>query len=134
MFEYRWLTESDYDEICRWWKDNRFPPIPREFLPDNGTCGIMISRQEINVCAGFLYTTNSAFAWIEYVVMNFDVKDREVRKKARNMLVEIIISQAQMLGSKALFSSCKNEHMKKILLENGFAVGTDKTTELIKIL
>lgn len=59
MFSARVLKEEDYTELISWWKFWRFPAPAQEMLPNNGTCGIMLSKEGINICAGFIYYTNS---------------------------------------------------------------------------
>ena len=88
--EYRQLTENDYsDFLVKWWKDNRFPVPPIDFLPNNGKDGIVVINKDTNekICAGFIYITNSEVAWLEFPVANFEIKNRELRKQAIEFLI-----------------------------------------------
>lgn len=134
MFEYRWLKEEDYMTLYKWWKDNRFTPPTPFMLPENGTGGFMIFKDGVEICAGFLYQTNSQMAWIEYIVANFEVKDKELRKEALTFLIERLNVYAKSCGFKIVFTSLKHPHLKKRYLDTGFLVGTENTTELIKLL
>ena len=129
--QYRQLTENDYqDFLVKWWTDNRFPPPPLDFLPNNGKDGIVVfdADTNINIAAGFVYITNSEVAWVEFVVSNFQVKDRELRKKA----IEFLISQlVKTSGKKYIFSSIKNPNLIKHFTNSGFIIGTKDTTELV---
>ena len=58
-FNARKLNDKDYDCLVNWWKWWRWTPIPKNFLPDNGTGGIMIQKENIPIVAGFIYYTNS---------------------------------------------------------------------------
>jgi hypothetical protein len=62
--------------------DNRFTP-PTDFLPNNGEryCSFNADTNNEQICAGFVYVTNSEVAWIEFVVSNFEVKNK-LRKQA----------------------------------------------------
>ena len=40
----------------------------REALPENGLCGLMVEKGDKKILAGFLYTTNSKGAWVEYII------------------------------------------------------------------
>ena len=44
-FNARKLNDKDYDCLVNWWKWWRWTPIPKNFLPDNGTGGIMIEKE-----------------------------------------------------------------------------------------
>jgi hypothetical protein len=129
-FDIRWLKESDYPELLQWWKDFRFPAPPQSMLPDNGTCGVMISKGDINVCAGFLYFTNSSVAMCEFVVSNFQYKDKD-RTEALSLLYAAIESAAKEQGYKLLFSTVKNEALINRMLSFGWSKGS-VSTEMIK--
>ena len=48
------LQEGDYEDIlCKWWKDWRWTPPSKDFLPENGTGGFMVFDSGTPVCAGF---------------------------------------------------------------------------------
>lgn len=129
--KYRQLTENDYsDFLIKWWTDNRFTPPPIDFLPNNGKDGIVVydADTNTNIAAGFVYITNSEVAWVEYIVANFEVKDKELRKQS----IEFLIKQlALSSGKKYLFSSLKNPNLIKHYLNSGFVVGSQNTTELL---
>ncbi len=131
--KYRQLTENDYsDFLIKWWTDNRFTPPPIDFLPNNGKDGIVVydADTNTNIAAGFVYITNSEVAWVEYIVANFEVKDKELRKQS----IEFLIKQlALSSGKKYLFSSLKNPNLIKHYLNSGFVVGTQNTTELLYV-
>lgn len=130
---YRQLTESDYhDFLVKWWQDNRFPPPPIDFLPNNGKDGIVVINTDTNekICAGFIYITNSEVAWLEFVVANFDVKNRALRKQAIEFLIQSLVKSS---NKKYIFSSIKNPNLIRHFTNSGFIIGTQNTTELIYI-
>ena len=57
----RVLNENDWETLVSWWGAWPGWPEPpmRDFLPDNGTGGLMIEKNGIPIVAGFLYQTNS---------------------------------------------------------------------------
>lgn len=129
-FSFRFLEEEDYNELLGWWKWFRFPAPAREFLPDNATCGIMVSKGEMNICAGFLYSTNSKLCWIEFIVSNPQYKDKN-RKGAIELLIKGLAELAKKNGFKAIFSSIKDENLKKSYKNAGFLETSKNTTEFI---
>ena len=53
------LKETDYEDIlCRWWRDWRWDPPSKDFLPEDGMGGFMVYDGDTPVCAGFMYVTN----------------------------------------------------------------------------
>ena len=49
------LSSTDYDDIlCQWWRDWRWTPPPKDFLPEDGTGGYIVYDDETPVCAGFI--------------------------------------------------------------------------------
>jgi len=76
------LKENDYEDIlCKWWRDWRWNPPKRDFLPENGTGGFIVYDGDVPVCAGFMYTTNSKAAWCDWIISNMEYKDRKKEKK-----------------------------------------------------
>ena len=50
----RKLIDTDYNVLVDWWKWWRWPSIPKNFLPDNGTGGIMIQKRK-HTCSSRFY-------------------------------------------------------------------------------
>ena len=45
-FTVRRLTEKDWDTLVSWWKQWEFDFVPsKEFLPDNGTGGLIVEKK-----------------------------------------------------------------------------------------
>ncbi len=62
-FDIRKLNSTDYDEVLvGWWKDWGWEPPAKDFLPDDGEGGFLVLDEDIPVCAGFIYVTNSKVA------------------------------------------------------------------------
>jgi len=131
----RQLETTDYDDLVEWGKFWRFPIPPKEFLPDDGTCGLMVEDSKGRVhCAGFIYETNSKACWLEYVISNPNTKDKILRNKSITLLINGLTSLAEEWGYKWIFTSVKNPHLIKRYEDCGFAIGTKGTTEMIKAL
>lgn len=133
--EFRYIEESDYPMLCKWWSDNRFPIPPKDFLPRNGTDGIIVMKDGVPICAGFIYETSSpALAWIEYIVANFDIKDRALRKESLNFLINTLVEICKAMNKKYIFTSVKNKGLIERYSDCGFLNGGNATTEMIKII
>ena len=129
----RHIVKSDYETLLEWWKWFRFPAPAQEFLPDYG--GVMITQGEEECCAGFLYLTSAPkVAWIEWIVSNPKVKDKVLRKKMIDHLLESLEWLAQQNGVEMLFTSVKHPSLVNHLQDNGYMIGTKNTNELIKLI
>lgn len=135
MLKDRLIEENDYPILVEWWKKWRFPVPPQEFLPENGTCGLLIEDDKnICYCAGFLYFTNSKVTWLEFIVSNPNVRDKELRTESLSLLIRKLNDLAKENGTKWMFTSVKNNNLRSRFLNEGFTKGSINTTEMIKLL
>lgn len=130
----RKIEEGDYDNILvKWWKNWGFDPPNKDFLPDNGTGGLILFDGEEPVCAGFIYATNSKVAWIEWIVSSKTYRKKPKRKEALDLLVYTLIVITKSTGVKYVFSNNDNKNLIDCFVRNGFKKGCTNSTELIKI-
>ena len=109
-FNIRKLTENDWDTLVSWW--DAWPSWvnpPKDFLPDNGTGGLIIEKNNTPIVAGFLYFTNSAAVLLEWIISNPKYKEKD-RKEA----IETLIQSAEIF--------CKNNNKKYM-----FSIGRNKS-------
>jgi len=131
----RYLNETDYDTtLCKWWSDWRWTPPSRDMLPENGSGGIMVYKDEVEICAGFIFLTNSKTAWVEFIVSNIEYKDKENRKLYLSTLVNSLGNILKNVGAKYTYVSLKNESLIKIYEELGYVKGSKGCLEMIKQL
>lgn len=133
MFSARILKEEDYKELVSWWRWWRFAPPAQEILPNNGTCGIMISKDGINICAGFIYFTNSAICWVEFIVSNPDYRESD-RKEALTTLINELGNIAKQKGFKVVYTNLKNASLVNHFTDCEYIKGSTETIEMIKLL
>jgi hypothetical protein len=133
MFSVRWLETEDYEILVEWWKDWRWTAPTRDMLPNEGHNGVIVSKDGVDICAGFLYETNSSFAMIEYISSNFEYKEKD-RKEALVTLIEGLTEVARSNGYKNIFTSLKQPNLKRHFLKCGYMEGSTGTVELIKKL
>lgn len=127
----RIVTETSYKAVlCKWWKDWRWAAPAFDMLPRTG---VIISIDGEDICAGFLYQTDSKMAWVEYIISNFEYKDRENRKKAIEFLINVLSELAKDNGFKYLYTSLKNKSLIERYENCGFITGDSNCQEMIKI-
>lgn len=135
MLHVRNLTSEDYSEnLVKWWNDWKWTAPPREFLPENGLGGFMVCDEDYPVVAGFLYTTNSSVAWVEFIVSNIEYRHKENRKKAIRLLILTLEELAKINGKKYIYSSLKSEPLINAYMDCGFVKGSSNTQEMIKTI
>ena len=132
-FSIRFLKEEDYDVLCEWWKAWRWTAPPRDFLPENGCGGLMIEKDGIPIVAGFVYFTNSAVAWSEFIISNFEYKNND-RKEAIEILIFELSELAKSKGSKYIYTVVKNQNLKRVYEDMGYTNGSIKVDEMFLIL
>jgi len=109
--------------IAKWWAAHNWPVIPRHALPKHGA--VIEGEDGEGICAGFIYRTDSAIAWVEFVVSNPKVTLRK-RRDALDDLVGCLKQMGKALGHNMFFVSLASRGLMKIYAKHGF-VRTDKT-------
>jgi hypothetical protein len=130
----RRLKEEDYEILKIWWRQWRWTPPVKEILPDNGTGGFIVYDGDTPVVAGFLYDTNSKIAWVEWVISNFDYRDKEGRKEAIEMLLIYLSGLAKAKGKSVCYSLLKNKSLIEAYKNVGYQASTTGYTEMIKVI
>jgi len=127
----RKLINTDYNVLVDWWKWWRWPSIPKNFLPDNGTGGIMIQKENIPIVAGFIYYTNSDAVFVEWIISNPKYKDND-RKEAIEMLLNTIEAICKEQGKKYMFSIGRNQNLINTHKKLGWDVDNKPSYEIAK--
>jgi len=131
--EIRKLTESDYETLKKWWKAWKWPPVEKEFLPDNGTGGFVVEKNGTMIVAGFIYVTNSKAVLLEWIISN-----PEYREDDRDMAITCLISTVEKIikgwGYKYIFTIGRTKALINKHKELGWHVDDKPSHEIIKIL
>lgn len=129
--EFRYIEQSDYEMLVDWWKFWKFPAPPIEMLPDSG---VIVNKDGIDICAGFIYFTNSKTCWIEFIVSNPNVRQKEDRREAITNVIDVLCSIGKNNGYTIAYTSLKNESLQNKYLECGFVDGSKNCNEYVKRL
>jgi hypothetical protein len=129
------LNENDYDTtLIEWWRNWGWEPVEKEFLPDNGKGGLMVLDDEEPVCAGFVYTTNSKVAWVDWIVSSDTYRKKPERSEAIKLLVETLTNICRNTDHKYVYALIKNNSLVETYEDLGYVKGSIYTTEMIKVL
>jgi hypothetical protein len=127
----RKLEENDWDTLVKWWKWWRWPVMPKGFLPDNGTGGLMVYKENTPIVAGFLYFTNSDGVLLEWVISSPEYREKD-RKQALELLISTAEETCKLAGKKHMFSIGRNKHLIETHRKLGWTVDKSPSYELIK--
>mgnify|MGYP003632375091 CR=1 FL=1 len=130
----RKLEESDWDTLVSLW--SMWPEwkktIPtKDLLPENGTGGYIVEKGDEAVMAGFLYTTNSKVAWVEWIVSNKDYRGND-RKEALELLISGIEHVAKESGYSIILSIARSKGLIHTFKELNYTVDDSPSFEVAK--
>lgn len=127
------IGPDEYQEVCRWWTAQNFPPVPVQSLPSTGR---MAGHADQGIFAGWLYLPQEGnIGWLEWLVANPDAKWDD-KQTAFLELMECIERMAQAEGIDLLFTSADKSKTRFIqrLQSAGFVDGGDTVAHLIKVI
>jgi hypothetical protein len=131
----RRLEDNDYDNILlTWWKAWGWEAPPKDFLPNDGVGGFIVYDNDIPVCAGFVYVTNSKVSWVDWIISNKEYREKPNRKDAINLLIDTLTNQCKSFGSKYIYALIKNKNLIETYENFGYIKGDSYTGEMIKVL
>jgi hypothetical protein len=129
------LNENDYQEILvEWWNQWNWTPPAKDFLPDDGKGGFIVYDEDIPICAGFIYMTNSNVAWVDWIVSNKEYRVKAKRREAIKLLIESLTNVSRNTGNKYAYALLKNQSLIKTYTDLGYTKGDSYTSEMIKTL
>ena len=128
----RKLNEEDWETLCSWWEQwPKWVPVPKHMLPENGTGGFMVEKNKKPIVAGFLYTTNSKVAWVEWVVSDPTYRDSD-RKEALELLIKGIENVAKNSGFQVILSIGRSRGLIEVHKKLGYTIDKDPSYEISK--
>lgn len=128
----RRITENDWDTLKQWWKDWGFEFIPsKDFLPDNGTGGLIVEKHGEPIVSTFMYTTNSGVCALGWPLSNKNYKSED-RAVAVEFLNKACEEMWKAHGGKFLFFWGDNKKYIDCLKQQGFNEGDNNYSHLIK--
>jgi hypothetical protein len=133
-FNIRLLNDSDYENtLVGWWNDWKWTAPVKEFLPNDGTGGFMVSKDGVDICAGFVYFTNSKLAWCEFIVSNINYKEED-RGEALEYLINSLCQSCKEEGYKSVWVCLTHNSLISKYENCGFIKASESCTEMIKFL
>jgi len=130
----RMLKNSDWNTLVKWWDAwPKWTAPSKDFLPDNGKGGFMVEKNNQPIVAGFLYTTNSKAALLEWIVSN-----PKYREDDRGQAIELLIEGAENVckeqGVKYVFSIGRTKQLIDTHKKLGYHVDDKPSHEIVKTI
>lgn len=122
--------DKDFEELTRWWdfwrwKDRVDPSILSDI-------GYVIEEDGLNLCAGWLYTTNSLIASMEFIVSNpFAPKDRV--DLALDFLIECLSQRALKEGKRLVMTTINSPSLAKRVTSLGYVESGANLKQYIRL-
>jgi hypothetical protein len=119
--------DRDYEEVCAWWIDYKWEPVPLDHL---AKIGLLAINEEKKIAAAWLYQTETAFAWFEFLITNPNIEWKE-KKPAIEKLMTEALRLAARCGHKTVFTSLNHPGLIKLYQKLGFKIGDTNVTQLM---
>lgn len=122
----RKFTADDYAVLEGWWKAYDWAPIPPAMLP---ATGYIVE----DLCAGFLYKTDSCVSLIEWVIANPNA-DKVERNLAVSDLIDKLCEEAKATGFQVVIAMTAHERLINRYESKGFVKNTPYVAQLTRVL
>lgn len=118
------FEHSDYPLLVEWWKSHKWPSVPQECLPQ---IGFIVN----DLCAGFLYQTDSSICIMEWIIAD-KKSDLVKRRESLDILIATLSNEAKNLGFKHIFTSTPHTSLISRYKKLGFNQTDTNVTNLLR--
>lgn len=120
----RKYTNLDYWTLTSWWHLHDWPCPDQEMLPETG---FIVE----DICAGFLYKTDSKIALLEFIISNPQTT-KEKRANGLDILITALCEEAKKLEFKAIFTSVQHKKLIQRYENHGFVIADNDMKNMVK--
>jgi hypothetical protein len=124
----RATLQSDYAEICQWWKTQGKAILSWEILP---TLSFIAEEGEEKIACSWLYKTDSVTGFVAWTVHNPKATKRNL-PKALKMIQQAIDNAAKAIGVRILFQFSGGGGFSRVLVKSGWTKTLIKHDFLMK--
>ena len=125
-YKFRQITVDDYPHLIKWWKKyEKFGIlVPKAtLLPNKGLGGFVVEKNGVAIASCFLYFTNSAFGYVDYLIADPDYREED-RDKIMLEFGVYVTQMAAAAGCELVKAITSNKNLVKLLsvsAKNGHA-------------
>jgi hypothetical protein len=128
--EIRPYTPADYPQIRAIWAARGFQELPPAALPLRGRIACIGDRL---IAFGFLYTSDSAISWLEWITTN-PAHTPDARNNALDLIINSLLDAARQAGAALVFTSLADRGLMRRYQAHGFQQTDTEMTNFIKVL
>lgn len=122
------INSENYATLVEWYLGWNLPITPYSYIPKTS---VIVE----DVCAGFLYRMGETpMFWMEGIITNPKIKDKELKAQGISAVVEILESFAKLEGCELLMTSTPRETLTQKLLKMGYSSTPERYFHLGKRL
>ncbi len=119
--------KEHYETVKTWWEFWKWPAVPPPMLPRTG---FIIEDADGQICAGWLYKTDSKWAVLEWIISS--PKARGMRRKAGlDHLIRALVDEAERMGFEGIFTNVRHAALISRYEKHGFAVTDRGMTNMV---
>jgi hypothetical protein len=123
-------VQDHYTEVERWWEFWRWKGrVCAEALSD---IGYVVEKNGILLCAGWLYTTNSLVACLNFITANPYAQKEDV-SEGLDFLIECLSQRGLKEGKRIIMSTVNNKNLAKRLGRLGFLENGNNLTHYTRL-
>jgi hypothetical protein len=127
--------EKDYETLCKWWDDWGMPKYIPEAISDTG---IIISKDGVDICSAFIFSTDSYTCWIEYLTMNKNTT-KEQRKGVLRRMFDALLERSTKMGFRLIMTFATEDQERKSpmltkLKKEYFEIVTKNMTQYYRVI
>jgi hypothetical protein len=120
--------ESDYKEVCKWWKHYNYTIIPEPFIPDNTF--VYDDGKNILGCI-VIYLTDKFIIWVDHLTVSPEVKRPKLKIKIVDDLIEHGRAICRSKGYVIAMGHTSMSGFRKYHSKKGFTVTEPKFSVLM---
>ena len=122
--------DKHFEEIKNWWN---FWSGPQVFSPEIlSTHGVIMVKNNVNLCAGWVYSSDSTLGYIGFIVMNPKASKLD-RVGCIEEMLDVLHKLAKELGIKFLFGSIENKNLVTRMRKKGYFIAGESTNLIFKL-
>jgi len=122
------IKVEDHDTLMEWWESYDGIEIPdSSILPDNGLGGFVMEKEGKMVAAAYVYLTNSAIGYIDFLISNPNYKGRD-RYDIIAKLILVCSESAVAKGCKLVWAMTTYDGVVRRCRDLGGEILEDKYT------
>ena len=120
-YDIRPIEMDDYPKLIKWWKlyKKYGVEVPKKsLLPNKGLGGFVVEKDERLVASAFLYLTNSALGYVDYLIADPTYRENDRQNILLN-LATYVTTVAVKLGCEKVWAMTANKKLVNMAEEAG---------------